>query len=116
MKELSAALKEFSEKQELMRLAYTDGSGYPRAVPVWFVVIDDDYCIGTDTKSAKWKAIKQDPRVGWVIDGVGLSSISPAQPTKHTTRPTEMTTGSFMVYLSSSRRRSRHGMRRRRCT
>ena len=69
MKELSAALKEFSEKQELMRLAYTDGGGYPRAVPVWFVVIGDDYCIGTDKKSAKWKAIEQDSRVGWVIDG-----------------------------------------------
>ncbi|HKP86679.1 MAG TPA: pyridoxamine 5'-phosphate oxidase family protein [Blastocatellia bacterium] len=69
MKEISRALKEFCENQELLRLAYIGSGGYPRAVPVWFVVIDGDYCLGTDTKSAKWKAIKQDPRVGWVIDG-----------------------------------------------
>ena len=69
MKELSPTLKEFCEKQELLRLAYTDGRGYPRAVPVWFVVIDGEYYFGTDRKSAKMKAITREPRVGWVIDG-----------------------------------------------
>ncbi|HYP27651.1 MAG TPA: pyridoxamine 5'-phosphate oxidase family protein [Blastocatellia bacterium] len=69
MKEMSPTLKEFCEKQELMRLAYTDGRGYPRAVPVWFVVIEGEYYFGTDRKSVKWKAIERDPRVGWVIDG-----------------------------------------------
>ena len=69
MKELSPTLKEFCEKQELMRLAYTDSRGYPRVIPVWYVIIDDDYCVGTDAGSAKAKAIKRDPRVGWVIDG-----------------------------------------------
>jgi general stress protein 26 len=37
-------------------------------VPVWFVVIGPDYYIGTGANSAKWKAIQQNPRVGWVID------------------------------------------------
>jgi nitroimidazol reductase NimA-like FMN-containing flavoprotein (pyridoxamine 5'-phosphate oxidase superfamily) len=69
MKELSSTLKEFCEKQELLRLAYTDSRGYPRVIPLWFVVMYDDYYIGTDSTSAKWKAIKRDPRVGWVIDG-----------------------------------------------
>ena len=69
MKELSPTLKEFCEKQELLRLAYTDGRGYPRAVPLWFVIIDGDYHFGTDAASAKAKAIERDPRVGWVIDG-----------------------------------------------
>src|ERR1051325_9490429 len=69
MKELSPALKEFCEKQELLRLAYTDARGYPRVVPLWFVIIDGDYCVGTDAKSAKAKAIGRDPRAGWVIDG-----------------------------------------------
>jgi nitroimidazol reductase NimA-like FMN-containing flavoprotein (pyridoxamine 5'-phosphate oxidase superfamily) len=69
MKELSESLKEFCAKQELLRLAYTGEGSYPRAVPVWFVVIGDDYCIGTYKTSAKSKAIERDPRVGWVIDG-----------------------------------------------
>jgi nitroimidazol reductase NimA-like FMN-containing flavoprotein (pyridoxamine 5'-phosphate oxidase superfamily) len=69
MKELSPTLKDFCEKQELLRLAYADSAGHLHVVPVWFVVMHDDYYVGTDTTSAKWKAIKQDPRVGWVIDG-----------------------------------------------
>lgn len=69
MKEMSSTLKEFCEKQDLMRVAYIDGRGYPRAVPVWFVVLEDDYCFGTDRASVKWKAIQRDSRVGWVIDG-----------------------------------------------
>jgi len=69
MKELTATLKEFCEKQELMRVAYIDGQGFPRAVPVWFVVIEDDYYFGTYSTSEKWKSIIRKPQVGWVIDG-----------------------------------------------
>jgi len=69
MKELSAGLKELCETSELMRLAYSDGRGYPRVVPVWYVLIDGAYCIGTYATSAKAKAIKREPRVGWGIDG-----------------------------------------------
>lgn len=69
MKEMSSTLKEFCEKQELLRVAYIDGRGYPRAVPVWFVVLEDVYYFGTGRTSAKWKAIERDSRVGWVIDG-----------------------------------------------
>lgn len=69
MKELSAGLKEFCEKSELMRLAYTDARGYARAVPVWYVLINGAYYFGTYPTSAKYKAIKREPRVGWAIDG-----------------------------------------------
>ena len=69
MKEISPALKQFCEKEELMRLAYADDKDYPRVVPVWFVVIDDDYCIGTYTSAPKCKAFQRDPRAGWVVDG-----------------------------------------------
>jgi len=69
MKELSPTLKEFCEEQELLRLAYTDGRGYPRVVPLWFIVIEGEYHIGTGATSAKMKAINREPRVGWVIDG-----------------------------------------------
>ena len=68
MKELSSELKELCEKQELMRLAYTDSRGYPHAVPVWYVIIDGDYYMGTYRNSEKWKSIEQNPRAGWVID------------------------------------------------
>lgn len=69
MKKLSPALKEFCEKEQLLRLAYTDNQGHPRVMPLWFVVMHDDYYVGTGSTSAKWKAIKRDGRVGWVIDG-----------------------------------------------
>jgi len=68
MKRLPKQLKEFSDKQELLRLAYVD-SGYPRVVPVWFVVIGRDTYIGTYANSPKWKAIKRKRKIGWVIDG-----------------------------------------------
>ena len=70
MKRLPKQLKEFSDKQELLRLAYVDG-GYPRVVPVWFVVIGRDTYIGTYANSPKWKAIKRKRKIGWVIDGGG---------------------------------------------
>ena len=69
MKRLSPTLKEFCEKQELLRLAYVDQRGQPRVVPVWFVIIGGEYYMGTGSASAKWKAIQREPRVGWVIDG-----------------------------------------------
>lgn len=68
MKRLPPTLKEFCEKQDLLRLAYTE-RGNPRVVPVWFVVISRQYYVGTYANSPKWKAIKRKPRIGWVIDG-----------------------------------------------
>jgi nitroimidazol reductase NimA-like FMN-containing flavoprotein (pyridoxamine 5'-phosphate oxidase superfamily) len=69
MKRLSPTLKEFCEKQELLRLAYVDQRGQPRVVPVWFVIIGREYYAGTGSDSAKWKAIQREPRVAWVVDG-----------------------------------------------
>lgn len=68
MKRLPTKLKEFCDKQELLRLAYID-HGHPRVVPVWFVVIGRACYVGTYTGSPKWKAIKRKPLIGWVIDG-----------------------------------------------
>ncbi len=68
MKRLSTTIQKFIEKQELLRIAWTEGGG-ARVVPVWFVIIDRKYYIGTGSKSAKWRAMKKRPRVGWVIDG-----------------------------------------------
>jgi len=67
--ELSPTLLAFCQHAELLRLAYLDRQGFPRAVPVWFVIIDRAYYVGTGTTSAKWRAMQRDARIGWVIDG-----------------------------------------------
>ena len=67
--ELSPTLQAFCEHAELLRLAYLDRQGFPRVVPVWFVIIDQAYYVGTGTTSAKWRAMQRDTRIGWVIDG-----------------------------------------------
>ena len=67
--ELSPTLLAFCQYAELLRLAYLDRQGFPRVVPVWFVIIDRAYYIGTGTTSAKWRAMQRDARIGWVIDG-----------------------------------------------
>ena len=66
---LSPTLHTFCEQEELLRLAYLDRQGFPRVVPVWFVIIDRAYYVGTGTTSAKWRAMQRDARIGWVIDG-----------------------------------------------
>jgi nitroimidazol reductase NimA-like FMN-containing flavoprotein (pyridoxamine 5'-phosphate oxidase superfamily) len=69
MKRLPRTLKEFCQKQELLRLAYVDGRGRPRVVPVWFVVLGADYYVGTGAESPKSKAIRRNGRAAWAIDG-----------------------------------------------
>jgi nitroimidazol reductase NimA-like FMN-containing flavoprotein (pyridoxamine 5'-phosphate oxidase superfamily) len=69
MQELSPTLQALVEEAELLRLAFVDRQGYPRVVPVWFVLLDGAYYIGIGTTSAKWKAMQRNPHVGWVIDG-----------------------------------------------
>jgi nitroimidazol reductase NimA-like FMN-containing flavoprotein (pyridoxamine 5'-phosphate oxidase superfamily) len=66
---LSPTLQAFCEHEELLRLAYLDRQGFPRVVPVWFVMIDGAYYVGTSATSAKWRAMQRDARSGWVIDG-----------------------------------------------
>src|SRR6516162_8768694 len=62
---LSPTLQAFCEHEELLRLAYLDRQGFPRVVPVWFVMLDGAYYVGTGATSAMWR----DARIGWVIDG-----------------------------------------------
>jgi nitroimidazol reductase NimA-like FMN-containing flavoprotein (pyridoxamine 5'-phosphate oxidase superfamily) len=69
MQQLSPTLEAFCQQAELLRLAFLDRQGYPRTVPVWFVLLEGAYYIGIGTTSAKWKAMQRDSRVGWVIDG-----------------------------------------------
>ena len=67
--ELSPTLQALIGQAELLRLAFVDRQGYPRVVPLWFVLIDGAYYIGIGSTSPKWQAMQRDARVGWVIDG-----------------------------------------------
>ncbi|GBC83442.1 hypothetical protein HRbin10_02590 [bacterium HR10] len=69
MRRLPRRLREFCESQKIMRLAFTDGKGYPHVLPLWFVMIGNECFFGTDRESAKGRAVLKRPRVGWVIDG-----------------------------------------------
>jgi nitroimidazol reductase NimA-like FMN-containing flavoprotein (pyridoxamine 5'-phosphate oxidase superfamily) len=69
MVKMSPRLKEFCDKQELMRLAYIECVGYPRVVPLWFIIKDNDYFFGTGATSPKAKALQRNARAGWTIDG-----------------------------------------------
>jgi nitroimidazol reductase NimA-like FMN-containing flavoprotein (pyridoxamine 5'-phosphate oxidase superfamily) len=62
-------LQTMVEQSDVLRLAFVDRQGFPRVVPVWFVLINEVYYIGIGTASAKWKAMQRNPRVGWAIDG-----------------------------------------------
>jgi len=69
MKEASPSLKEWSEKQELMRLSFLDDRGALHVMPVWFVNIDGHLCLATDSDHGKSKAFRHNSRAAWVIDG-----------------------------------------------
>jgi hypothetical protein len=69
MNSIPARIKEFCDKQELLRIGYEDGQGQLHLVPVWFVDVDGFYCFGTDTKTLKSRSLVRRPKAGWVIDG-----------------------------------------------
>jgi nitroimidazol reductase NimA-like FMN-containing flavoprotein (pyridoxamine 5'-phosphate oxidase superfamily) len=66
---LSPTLQTFCEQEPLLRLAYLDRRGFPHVVPLWFVLLDGAYYVGTGTSSPKWKAMQREARVGWSVDG-----------------------------------------------
>jgi nitroimidazol reductase NimA-like FMN-containing flavoprotein (pyridoxamine 5'-phosphate oxidase superfamily) len=68
MAKLPAKMKRFCDEQEILRLACVDRSGYPRVWPVWYIRLGDDFIAGTGGDSAKWRLMKKNPKVGWVID------------------------------------------------
>jgi hypothetical protein len=53
---------------EPARLAYTGVDGFPRAIPIGFWYQDGKLGIATVPKSAKVKALQQNPRVALTID------------------------------------------------
>jgi hypothetical protein len=49
MQELSPTLQTMVEPSDLLQFAFLDRQGYPRVVPVWFVLIDGAYYISIGT-------------------------------------------------------------------
>lgn len=69
MPKMTIKLRRFCDGQDLLRLAYIDGGGHPRVVPTYFIRVADSFVIGTWDASAKWRYIRKNAKVGWVIDG-----------------------------------------------
>ena len=65
--------KEFIKTQKILRLASIDPNGNPHIVPVWYDYINGKFYIGTNTRTAKARNIKKNPRVSFCID-VGIKS------------------------------------------
>lgn len=65
--------KNFIRQQKILRIATIDRKGIPHIVPVWYKYINDKFYIGTNTKTAKAKNIKHNPKVSFCID-VGVNS------------------------------------------
>jgi hypothetical protein len=69
MKKIPDSIKEFCDKQELVRVAYEDEGGELHVVPVWFAEVEGSYCFGTEAGSLKSRSLLHHPGAGWVIDG-----------------------------------------------
>ena len=63
---LSPTLQAFCEHEELLRLAYLDRQGFPRVVPLWFVLLDHAYYVGTgyDQRQVACHAARRTHRLG----------------------------------------------------
>jgi nitroimidazol reductase NimA-like FMN-containing flavoprotein (pyridoxamine 5'-phosphate oxidase superfamily) len=69
MRKIPESIKEFCDKQELVRIGYEDNEGGLHVVPVWFAEVDGSYCFGTEADSLKSRSLLHRPDAGWVIDG-----------------------------------------------
>lgn len=56
----------------LVRIGTVDESGYPRVVPTWFILVDDDIVFTPRAPAAFLANIRRDPRVGLSIDEEAL--------------------------------------------
>jgi nitroimidazol reductase NimA-like FMN-containing flavoprotein (pyridoxamine 5'-phosphate oxidase superfamily) len=64
---------DFIRGQKILRIATIDNNGNPHIVPVWYSYINDKFYIGTNTRTAKARNVKHNPKVSFCID-VGINS------------------------------------------
>ena len=58
----------FDERGHLARIATIDADGFPRVLPLWFVVEGDDLLFTPRSPAVIWKNLVRDPKVGISID------------------------------------------------
>ena len=65
--------KNFIKTQKILRIATIDRKGNPHIVPVWYSYLNNKFYIGTNTRTAKARNVKHNPKVSFCID-VGINS------------------------------------------
>ncbi len=65
--------EKFIKTQKILRIATVDSNGNPHIVPVWYGYTGNKFYIGTNTRTAKAKHIRQNPRVSFCVD-VGINA------------------------------------------
>ncbi|HJU13339.1 MAG TPA: pyridoxamine 5'-phosphate oxidase family protein [Candidatus Nitrosotalea sp.] len=63
----------FIRDQKVLRIATVDGRGTPHVVPVWYRYSQGKFYIGTNTRTAKARNVRRNPKVSFLID-VGVNS------------------------------------------
>lgn len=63
----------FIRTQKILRIATIDSKGNPHIVPVWYNYTNNRFYIGTNTRTAKAKNVKRNPKVSFCID-IGVNS------------------------------------------
>lgn len=56
------------ESSHLARIGTTDADGMPRVLPLWFIVIENEFLFTPRAPAVIWKNIERDPRAGVSID------------------------------------------------
>jgi nitroimidazol reductase NimA-like FMN-containing flavoprotein (pyridoxamine 5'-phosphate oxidase superfamily) len=64
---------EFLKSQKILRLATLDSKKNPHIVPVWYEFKDNNFYVGTNTRTKKAKNIMRNPKVSFCVD-VGVKS------------------------------------------
>ena len=62
-----AAYEELAQKVEVGYLGINDPDGYPRLVPLNFLLLDDCICFHGAIEGEKFEVLKQEPRVSFAI-------------------------------------------------
>ncbi|MDE1764177.1 MAG: pyridoxamine 5'-phosphate oxidase family protein [Thaumarchaeota archaeon] len=63
----------FIKTQKILRIATINNKGTPHIVPVWYSYIKNRLYIGTNTRTAKARNIRHNPKVSFCIDA-GINS------------------------------------------
>lgn len=61
-------LEFLDEREHLARIGTIDDDGFPRVLPLWFVLVDRRLFFTPRSTAVIWRNIQRDPKVGLTID------------------------------------------------